>query len=154
MYPDLITRFTHLREELDRSLARHSTLAEENGASFSLEGVNQRYNAASELDEVTAEIRQQPGFEDFSLPLKEEKLLEAARDGPVTVINVSEPRSRLFWCASRERFDMRSMLHIFKAALDFLDILHRTFHWTVGISVNSNEYCIAFRCRRRSHFLE
>jgi len=90
--PDLAARFVRLREELDRPLAQGSTLMEENKTNFSLNSANKRYDAARELDELTDEIRRQAGFENFLLPLKEEKLQEAASVSPVIVVNVSEYR--------------------------------------------------------------
>jgi hypothetical protein len=92
LYPDLATQFVLLRDKLDRPLPPSAALAGENGASFSLAGADQRYNAAIELNELTAKIRQQHGFENFLLPLNEEELLKAGSAGPIIVINVSEYR--------------------------------------------------------------
>ena len=49
-----------------------------------------RRAAARQGDDVLAEIRETPGFQDFLRPPPAERLLAAARGGPVVTVNVSE----------------------------------------------------------------
>lgn len=54
---------------------------------------DQRFALAREWDEVLAEVRALPGFEDFLRPPGLSELLTAAVGGPVVVLNVSRWRS-------------------------------------------------------------
>lgn len=51
-----------------------------------------RLAAARRWDELVGEIRSKPDFEEFLKPPSAEQLLEAASDGPVVVVNVSQWR--------------------------------------------------------------
>jgi hypothetical protein len=52
--------------------------------------IDRRMALTREWDELVEEVRALPGFEDFLKPPPLEKLLPAAADGPVAVINVSQ----------------------------------------------------------------
>ncbi|KAJ4004008.1 hypothetical protein NW766_011864 [Fusarium irregulare] len=75
-YPDHASRFSKLREDLDRP-----------GTSTE---VDQRYGLAEMLETLIKEIRSLPGFERFLLPLTEEEIKTAAWDGPIVVLNASQ----------------------------------------------------------------
>lgn len=55
-------------------------------------GPEQRKESAAEFDRVIERIRAVPGFEDFQRPPTWTRLSEAAKDGPVAVVNVSTIR--------------------------------------------------------------
>jgi tetratricopeptide (TPR) repeat protein len=73
-YPEIASRFIALRNDLDGAGSRRPELADE-------------------WDRVGAEIRQLPGFERFNLPPRAADLIEAADQGPVVLVNVSDLRS-------------------------------------------------------------
>lgn len=53
---------------------------------------DKRMAAAKAWDDLLAEIRTQPGFEDLMRPLPYAELLRAAQEGPVVILNVSQWR--------------------------------------------------------------
>jgi tetratricopeptide (TPR) repeat protein len=73
-HPEIANRFAVLRNELDGAGIRRPELADER-------------------DGVVAEIRRLPGFERFNLPPRAADLIEAADQGPVVLVNVSDLRS-------------------------------------------------------------
>ncbi|KAH6660538.1 CHAT domain-containing protein [Truncatella angustata] len=87
-HPELAQRFIDLRKELELALLRDSglpeTLRQPQTRSF--------YDMNSEADDLLTEIRSQPGFSDFLTTPNKEKLLDAAVNGPLVVVNVSEYR--------------------------------------------------------------
>ncbi|GGM86445.1 hypothetical protein GCM10007977_105420 [Dactylosporangium sucinum] len=54
--------------------------------------VDRRMALAREWDDLVAQVRELPGFEDFLRPPRIETLLPAAQDGPVVILNVSRWR--------------------------------------------------------------
>ncbi|CAH0136903.1 hypothetical protein SRABI26_00376 [Arthrobacter sp. Bi26] len=58
--------------------------------------------AAADFQRVVDEIRRRPGFERFLMPRKVAKLLPAATDGPVVLLNVAQLRSDAL------RFELRT----------------------------------------------
>lgn len=54
--------------------------------------MNKRHSAATELDELIVEIRKLPGFENLWTVPTEAEIFEAAKYGPVVVINISDGR--------------------------------------------------------------
>jgi CHAT domain len=54
--------------------------------------IDRRMALAREWDELVAQVRQIEGFEDFLRPPKLEKLLPAAAEGPVVIVNISQWR--------------------------------------------------------------
>jgi tetratricopeptide (TPR) repeat protein len=99
--PDLADRFVRLREELDdageTSQLQRPLDVEDQGVqgpktSSPRALTTRRSEASKEFDELLARIQGLPGFEDFLRPLGEEDIREAARYGPVVVVNVSRFR--------------------------------------------------------------
>jgi tetratricopeptide (TPR) repeat protein len=80
--PALAERFVSLRDRLGQEdiSQRESTFAWNNDS-------NRRHEAGEEFDKLVAEIRHQPGFEDFLLPPTENKVKQAAESGPIIVVN-------------------------------------------------------------------
>ncbi|KAL7769824.1 hypothetical protein ACKLNR_001208 [Fusarium oxysporum f. sp. zingiberi] len=54
--------------------------------------LNKRYDMATELEELIVEIRKLPGFEDLWTAPTEAETFEAAKYGPIIVINFSSAR--------------------------------------------------------------
>lgn len=83
--------YMQLRDELKES----STPAlVDMGSSFQnhISGLNKRHDLAKELEELIVEIRKLPGFEDLWTAPTEAEILDAAKYGPIVVINVSRAR--------------------------------------------------------------
>lgn len=98
-HPDLAGRFIGLRDDLDSQSdpAEHVPMFyAETSAITDSEVVLKRLRAdrqrevAVAFDQVIAEIRAKPGFTSFLRPLSVHDLSQAAADGPVAVINVSQ----------------------------------------------------------------
>ncbi|KAI1053732.1 hypothetical protein LB507_007472 [Fusarium sp. FIESC RH6] len=88
-YPELSRRFVALRDELDTPVA-HDTFVPDG---FDQQArASRRYDAGNKLDDLIAEIQQQPGFEEFLDAPTETELMAAAEYGPIVVINTSEYR--------------------------------------------------------------
>ena len=81
-HPNLVSRYVALREEVSRS----DTIYREDRLDIH---PGERHE---ELGKAIADIRQQPGFEDFLTIPSEEAMLAAASAGPVVVINLSNLR--------------------------------------------------------------
>lgn len=88
-HPELAEQFVQLRNELENLGTRSTSFPDQ--SSWLAPG-NRRYDAGSQLDNVIAEIRSQPGFEDFLLAPCEREMRGAAKLGPIVVINVSKYR--------------------------------------------------------------
>ncbi|KAG8837358.1 hypothetical protein FRC18_009412 [Serendipita sp. 400] len=88
--PDLADRLLHVSSLLDQGMK--STKSQNKGEP-SLEEEARQYRAlARERDEIIEKIRLLPRFGDFLRPLKLRQLVNAAKGGPVVVINVSKIR--------------------------------------------------------------
>ncbi|KAH7246762.1 CHAT domain-containing protein [Fusarium tricinctum] len=72
-HSELAQRFIQLRDELQIKSSR-------------------QHSASIEFDTLLSEIRQQPGFERFLLPLTNQAILDAARNGPIVMLNESKYR--------------------------------------------------------------
>ncbi|KAI1029506.1 hypothetical protein LB504_010789 [Fusarium proliferatum] len=97
--------YVHLRNELKGS----STPAlVDMGSSFQnhISGLNKRYNLAKELEELIVEMRKLPGFEDLWTAPTEAEILDAAKYGPIVVINVNRARCDALLI---EKHQMRSL---------------------------------------------
>ncbi|KAF4483545.1 hypothetical protein FAGAP_11716 [Fusarium agapanthi] len=83
--------YTHLRDELKGS---KTPVISNLGRSFQsrVSGLNKRYDLTKELEELIFEIRKLPGFEDLWTAPTEAEMFEAAKYGPIIVINVSRAR--------------------------------------------------------------
>ncbi|KAM0493461.1 hypothetical protein ACHAP8_009288 [Fusarium lateritium] len=86
--PKQAKTYTHLRDELQLS----NTLSQGNSLQDHINQLNKRYSAAEELEELIGEIRKLPGFEDLWTAPTEAETLQAAKYGPVVVINISHAR--------------------------------------------------------------
>ncbi|KAH7113920.1 CHAT domain-containing protein [Dactylonectria estremocensis] len=84
-HPDLAERFLRLRSELQLPMPTDTESLDER--------VERRQEVAEAFNNVLAEIRQLPGFENFQLPPSEAEIYSAAQDGPVVVILVCYLRS-------------------------------------------------------------
>ncbi|KAM5362077.1 hypothetical protein ACJZ2D_012744 [Fusarium nematophilum] len=89
-HPNLAEQFLKCRDKLEENVER-IPLMKSHAATWKPEG-SQRYEAGKQFDKLVAEIRQHPGFEDFLLAPNEADMYDAARHGPIIVINVSEFR--------------------------------------------------------------
>ncbi|KAG8749939.1 hypothetical protein FRC14_000941 [Serendipita sp. 396] len=88
--PVLADRLLRVSSLLDQG---NQDIKLENEDKQSPEEEARQYRAlAKERDEIIEKIRSLPKFEDFLRPLKLHRLIEAAKNGPVVVINVSEKR--------------------------------------------------------------
>ncbi|KAF5608221.1 uncharacterized protein FSUBG_4757 [Fusarium subglutinans] len=97
--------YKHLRDELKGSA---TPVLPEMGSSFQkhVSGLNERYDLAKELEDLIGEIRKLPGFEDLWTAPTEAETLEAAKYGPIVVINVSRARCDALLI---EKHQMRSL---------------------------------------------
>jgi tetratricopeptide (TPR) repeat protein len=67
--------------------------AEQDGSLGSIEESAQRYRALTkEWESIIEQVRSLPSFEDFLKPPKISKLMDAAQNGPIVVLNVTEKR--------------------------------------------------------------
>ncbi|KAJ4007465.1 hypothetical protein NW752_007552 [Fusarium irregulare] len=80
-YPDLATKFTESKEELER-------LGRTKQASETAE-VNRQYKLEEQFDNVLAKVRAKPGFQDFLLAPSEQRIRTCTKNGSVVIINVS-----------------------------------------------------------------
>jgi tetratricopeptide (TPR) repeat protein len=90
--PDLAERFVRLREELETPATQNPQLVGGNPGTTWRVRANRRYEAGKEFDALVDVIRELPGFENFLLPPGEAEIMDAARCGPIAVINVSQYR--------------------------------------------------------------
>ncbi|WXC53834.1 hypothetical protein QX201_013477 [Fusarium graminearum] len=83
-FPDMAERFVSLRNQLGRD----DMPQQESGSRWN-QASNKRHEAGEKFDKLIAEIRQQPGFENFLLPPTESSIKQAAESGPIIVVNTS-----------------------------------------------------------------
>ncbi|CAG2007582.1 unnamed protein product [Fusarium graminearum] len=83
-FPDMAERFVSLRNQLGQD----DMPQQESGSRWN-QASNKRHEAGEKFDKLIAEIRQQPGFENFLLPPTESSIKQAAESGPIIVINTS-----------------------------------------------------------------
>ncbi|KAH6886945.1 CHAT domain-containing protein [Thelonectria olida] len=88
-HPELADEFVRLQNELETPTAGREDLM---GIEMPKPRAQQRYDAGKEFDELVTQVRQQPGFEDFLLAPRESDMREAAKYGPIVILNVSEFR--------------------------------------------------------------
>ncbi|CAG2008468.1 unnamed protein product [Fusarium graminearum] len=86
--PEQAKAYSHLRDELQDSNTFYQGCSLESHISQ----LNKRHSAATELDELIVEIRKLPGFDDLWTAPTEAEIFEAAKYGPVVVINISDGR--------------------------------------------------------------
>ncbi|KAF5694509.1 hypothetical protein FDENT_1121 [Fusarium denticulatum] len=97
--------YLNLRDGLKGS---NAPVLSDMGSSFQnhVSGLNKRYDLATELEELIAEIRKLPGSEDLWTAPTEAEMFEAAERGPIVVINVSRVRCDALLV---EKHQMRSL---------------------------------------------
>ncbi|KAI0544753.1 CHAT domain-containing protein [Xylaria curta] len=93
-HPDLAQQFVRLQKELEDLHSSEKTLdllSIDDVTEYALQGTaDRRHVASDEFERLIDNIRGKTGFENFLLPLKEEDMRAAAKDGPLVVLNVSE----------------------------------------------------------------
>ncbi|KAH7009354.1 CHAT domain-containing protein [Microdochium trichocladiopsis] len=90
-HPDLVRSFIDLRDQLDAPASARSLAAERPTLAAETEG-DRRRDAGPQLAALLETIRSKSGFERFLLSASEADMLEAARHGPIVVLNVSSYR--------------------------------------------------------------
>ncbi|KAG8793406.1 hypothetical protein FRC16_010958 [Serendipita sp. 398] len=88
--PDLADRLLHVSSLLDQGAK--STKSRNEGKQSPEEEARQYRALAREHEDIIEKIRSLPRFRDFLRPLKLHRLINAAKDGPLVIINVSEIR--------------------------------------------------------------
>ncbi|KAH6957433.1 CHAT domain-containing protein [Fusarium avenaceum] len=89
-HPELAKSLSQIRSALDDPL-QYDKISEDPESSW-LEHSRQQEQADEQLANLLGEIRKQPGFEDYLTPPSEADIEEAAKKGPVVVINMSQFR--------------------------------------------------------------
>ncbi|RSL58879.1 hypothetical protein CEP51_014012 [Fusarium floridanum] len=84
-YPDMAQEFVRLRDELEGAAPDSD---DEEGISRS----DQRYKTGKEFDKLIGDIRALPEVSSFLGPPSEAEIQDAAKDGPLVIINVSKYR--------------------------------------------------------------
>jgi hypothetical protein len=100
-HPPLADEFSRIRDDLAygdggghvRTGAPPAALPGADQDGMVRDEIDRRRRLVDELDHVLEEIRSQPGFERFLLPLPVSDLLPAAGSGPVVLVNASDIRS-------------------------------------------------------------
>ncbi|HET7013128.1 MAG TPA: CHAT domain-containing protein, partial [Streptosporangiaceae bacterium] len=91
-HPDLAGRFVKFRDALDQpdSLGAYLAAGPSGQAAIRASAeAERRRSLAQDFDQLLAEIRAAPDFEDFLRPLPISKLTSAAAEGPVVIVNAS-----------------------------------------------------------------
>ncbi|EUC60716.1 aromatic di-alanine and TPR containing protein [Rhizoctonia solani AG-3 Rhs1AP] len=92
-YPFLATRLQTVATQLHRVSSESRESHALYSGSMTPEQVAQEHRRlAKEYDEMLTQARALPGFEDFLRPIKLHKLIQAAKYGPIVVINCHEDR--------------------------------------------------------------
>ncbi|KAK7946897.1 uncharacterized protein PG986_011218 [Apiospora aurea] len=92
-YPQLAKQFNKLRDELQPSVDGDVTILKQRADPSNHQRRGGRvYEANERLDKLIIEIRQNPGFEHFLGIPSEDAMKEAARDGPIVVVNACYDR--------------------------------------------------------------
>ncbi|KEP46917.1 aromatic di-alanine and TPR containing protein [Rhizoctonia solani 123E] len=91
VYPDLATRLQAVADQLHSAgLDSRESRALASGSTTTEQVAREHRRLAKEYNEILARIRMLPGFNDFLRPMKATGLVQAARTGPVVVINCHE----------------------------------------------------------------
>ncbi|KAF8746342.1 TPR-like protein, partial [Rhizoctonia solani] len=83
-HPDLATQLQSISRQL------HHANSQSSSSHPVVDAPDHRHRLAREYNDLVAQARKLPGFEGFLLPTKTSELIEAARNGPVVVINCEE----------------------------------------------------------------
>lgn len=89
-HPVLAEKFARLQEELEITV--HGATDGNDRETLWQTQSQRRYEKGQELDQLIADIREMPGFEDFLRPPSEDAMRDAARCGPIAIVNVSRFR--------------------------------------------------------------
>ncbi|RFN54737.1 hypothetical protein FIE12Z_971 [Fusarium flagelliforme] len=101
-HPDLAEKLITLRDQLaSQADASDSFTSIDHVASWDDE-IRKRRVADQDLNELIQTIRAKPGFKDFLLLPSETELLEAAKPGPIVIINTSRYRCDAFLIESQK----------------------------------------------------
>ncbi|KAG8703851.1 hypothetical protein FRC11_010405 [Ceratobasidium sp. 423] len=92
-HPSLATHLQTVANQLHHagSESRESQLLS-SGLLISEQEAQQHRRLAKEYEDLVSQARMQPGFEDFLQPVKANRLVQAARYGPIVVINCHDNR--------------------------------------------------------------
>ncbi|KIM25054.1 hypothetical protein M408DRAFT_74940, partial [Serendipita vermifera MAFF 305830] len=91
-HPELATTLQSISQQLEGSLSQHNLPEETEPASLQ-EVADKASMLASERDRIIEKVRELSGFEDFLKAKSFDKLIPAAYEGPVVILNVHELRS-------------------------------------------------------------
>ncbi|KAJ3455225.1 hypothetical protein MRS44_013825 [Fusarium solani] len=91
-HPDLARSFIDLRDQLDAPPPADSLATVERPTAAAETDGDRRRDAGPQLAALLEKIRSKSGFERFLLSASEADILEAARHGPIVVLNVSSYR--------------------------------------------------------------
>ncbi|KAM6505521.1 hypothetical protein FSOLCH5_014731 [Fusarium solani] len=91
-HPDLARSFIDLRDQLDAPAPVDSLATAERPTAAAETDGDRRRDAGTQLTGLLETIRSKSGFERFLLAASEADMLEAARPGPIVVLNVSSYR--------------------------------------------------------------
>ncbi|KAG8682602.1 hypothetical protein FRC11_014662 [Ceratobasidium sp. 423] len=92
-HPELATRLETVSKQLHDASSATSTSQMFTSGSIDPETVSrQRHRLAMEYKDLLAEVHKLPGFENFLQPMKANALVNAARHGPIVVINCHPDR--------------------------------------------------------------
>ncbi|CAE6464102.1 unnamed protein product [Rhizoctonia solani] len=90
-HPNIATRLQAVTNQLDHVDSETQTVQTTPSGSITPEQAGQqRRRLAQEYQNLLAQARQLPGFEDFLQPIKASGLIRAAQNGPIVVINSHE----------------------------------------------------------------
>ncbi|KAL7910078.1 CHAT domain-containing protein [Trichoderma velutinum] len=99
MRPDLAEAFLDLRDRLDQpAMQGVGSSIQPDNEDIDLDTLaeielSNRRETAKDLDSLLTQIRSETAFERYLLPASEEEMVNAARYGPIVIINVSSHRS-------------------------------------------------------------
>jgi tetratricopeptide (TPR) repeat protein len=88
-HPKLAEQFTRLQDQLELSATRDAFLTDESLGSSWQARASHCYNAGNDFDKLIIDIRKRPEFKDFLLAPGEAEIRNAARCGPIVIINSS-----------------------------------------------------------------
>ncbi|KAG8729532.1 hypothetical protein FRC11_008523 [Ceratobasidium sp. 423] len=92
-HPTLATRLQSVADQLHHAGSESREAQALASGSLTPEQVAQQHRQlAKEYDELISQARTMPGFEDFLQPMKANRLVKAAQNGPIVVINCHENR--------------------------------------------------------------
>lgn len=94
-HPDLAERFSQLREDLDSPAHKVSAVIPDQLSSWEQQSKRRR-EADEELNKIIDEIRTRPEFSQFLQPPALQDLMNAAKQGPIIVVNITSFRSDAF----------------------------------------------------------